>query len=108
MTSSSLGSIGASYADRIFSSSAFHCFSDISGCVSTMLAEWQIRHSLLIASAATPPANVRSLSGRTTLTERSVTPPTETDDGPDAPVEGCSADGDWAADPVSIASDIKI
>src|SRR3974390_1353575 len=108
MTSSSLGSIGASYADRIFSSSAFHWVSDITGCVSTMLAEWQIRHSLLIASAVPPPANVRSLSGKTTLTERSVMPPTETDDGADAPVAGCAADGDWAADPVSVASIIKI
>ena len=35
-------------------------------------------------------------------------PPTETDDGADAPVAGCAADGDWAADPVSVASIIKI
>jgi hypothetical protein len=58
-----------------------------------MPAEWQTKQSLLIASAVPPPANVRWLSGKTTLTERSVTPPTETDDGADAGVAGW-ADGD--------------
>src|SRR2546423_8391008 len=59
---------------------------DIAGCVSTIPAEWQDRQLLLIASAAAPPGNVRSLAGSSRLTECSVIPPAATEDGDDAAV----------------------
>src|SRR5256885_7359989 len=59
---------------------------DIAGCVSTIPAEWQERQLLLIASAAAPPGNVRSLARNSRLIECSVIPPAATEDGDDAAV----------------------
>jgi hypothetical protein len=47
---------------------------DKTGWFSTMPAEWQLRQLLLMASAAPPPGKLRSLVGRSRLTDCSVTP----------------------------------
>src|SRR4029077_9198578 len=66
---------GALKASRILSTSACQAARDRAAWSSTMPAEWQIRQSLLIASASAPPGKVLSLRGKWVLTECKVTPP---------------------------------